>query len=41
VRIRAKDFNEAGELFIKSFKLLLVVLFNEVVPKQQDISMMY
>jgi DNA-directed RNA polymerase subunit beta' len=33
VRIRAKDFNEAGELVFKLFKLLLVVLFNEVVPE--------
>jgi DNA-directed RNA polymerase subunit beta' len=42
VRIRAKDFNEAGELVFKIIQTTAGrVLFNEVVPKQLDISMMY
>jgi DNA-directed RNA polymerase subunit beta' len=41
VRIRAKDFNEAGELVFKIIQTTAGrVLFNEVVPKQLDISMM-
>jgi DNA-directed RNA polymerase subunit beta' len=39
VRIRAKDFNEAGELVYKIIQTTAGrVIFNEVVPKQLDIN---
>jgi hypothetical protein len=38
VRIRAKDFNEAGELVYKIIQTTAGRYFNEVVPKQLDIN---